>query len=335
MSRPFLSFCVTNRVLVFFLFVTLASQYIEMAQNQKNRGSKRENKPTSTRFNVKTNSTIMEFLQSQMQGKSRTSLKQLLSGGFIKLNDRTVTNFSQPVKPGDVVLMEKSKKRVIKLPAAMKIVFEDDHLIVVNKDAGLLSISTSKENRQTAFAHLSEYVKQHDENNKVFIVHRLDRETSGLMVFAKSMKAKEMMQAKWKDTVLCRRYYALVEGYVEKESGTINTWLSEHPKSLKVYVSQPGTGVEAVTHYRVMDGSRFYTLLDIELETGRKNQIRVHMKHIGHPVTGDTKYGAHNNAMKRLGLHAAELTFIHPFTNKTMSFKTAVPPVFYKTMEEE
>ncbi len=307
-----------------------------MAQYQKRREKAQPAaSPTATRFYVKNNSTVMEFLMTQMQGKSRTSLKQLLSGGFIRINDRTTTNFSQPVKPGDVVVMEKSKKHVIKLPSAMKIVFEDDHLIVVNKEAGLLSMSTSKDNKHTAYAYLSEYVKQHDPDNKVFIVHRLDRETSGLMMFAKSMKAKEKMQERWDDTVLCRRYYTLVEGYVEKESNTIHTWLNEHPKSLKVYVSQPGDGVEAVTRYKVMDGSRFYTLLDVELDTGRKNQIRVHMKHIGHPVTGDIKYGAHQDPMKRIGLHAAELTFVHPFTNKTMSFKTAVPPVFIKTMEQE
>ncbi len=298
----------------------------------RNRGDEHQ---TVTRFNVKSAGTLMEFLMSQMQGKSRTSIKQLLSGGHIRINERTSTNFAQPVKPGDVVYMEKNKKKVIKLPASMKIVFEDDYLIVVNKDAGLLSISTSKENRHTAYAYLSEYVKQHDEENKIFIVHRLDRETSGLMMFAKSQKIQEQLQEKWADAVLCRRYYALVEGFVAKEQNTIHTWLYEHPKSLKVYVSEPGKGVEAITNYRVIDGSRFYTLLDVELDTGRKNQIRVHMQHMGHPITGDSKYGARHNPMNRIGLHAAELTFVHPITRKTQSFKTAVPPAFYRTMQEE
>ena len=305
------------------------------AQSRKFNNNKGKEHQSVTRFNVKTAGTVMEFLMSQMQGKSRTSIKQLLSGGHIRINDHTTTHFGQPVKPGDVVYMEKNKKKVIKLPASMKIVFEDEHLIVVNKDAGLLSMSTSKENRHTAYAYLSEYVKQHDEDNKIFIVHRLDRETSGLMMFAKSAKIQEMLQKKWADAVLCRRYYALVEGYVEKEQNTIQTWLHEHPKSLKVYVSKPGEGVEATTHYKVIDGSRFYTLLDVALDTGRKNQIRVHMQHMGHPITGDVQYGAKRNPMKRLGLHAAELTFVHPVTRKELSFKTAVPPAFYKTMQEE
>ncbi len=306
----------------------------QLPSRRKNKTDRNEHQSV-TRFYVKSAGTVMDFLMSQMQGKSRTSIKQLLSGGHIRVNERTVTNFGQSVSPGDVVYMEKNKKRVIKLPSSMKIVFEDDHLIVVNKDAGLLSMSTSKENRHTAYAYLSEYVKQHDERNKIFIVHRLDRDTSGLMMFAKDQKIQEQLQKKWNDTVLCRKYFALVEGFVLKEQNTIHTWLHEHPKSLKVYVSQPGEGVEATTNYRVIDGSRFYSLLEVELDTGRKNQIRVHMQHIGHPITGDSKYGARHDPMKRLGLHAAELTFVHPLTNKTLSFKTTVPPAFYRTMQEE
>lgn len=298
------------------------------------KSSKEKNKE-GTRFAVRGSMSLMDFLMTQMQGKSKTSLKQLLSGGHFKLNGQTVTNFSQPVKSGDVVVMEKNKKKVIALPASLKVVYEDAHLMVVNKDAGLLTMSTSKENRHTAYAYVSEYLKQHHPDNRVFIVHRLDRETSGLMMFAKSAKIQETLQKNWNEAVLCRRYYALVEGFVEKETDTIHAWIQENSKSLKMYVCKPGEGFEAITHYRIVDGSRHFTLLDVTLDTGRKNQIRVHLQHVGHPIAGDVKYGARHNPMKRLGLHAAELSFVHPVTRESMHFSTAIPPAFLKAMQEE
>lgn len=307
-----------------------------MAQYQRKKNAAgHESSSTATRFNVKTTSTIMEFLLQQMYGKSRTSVKQLLTGGYIRVNGRTTTNFSQPVNPGDVVEFERSKKNVVKLPAALKIVYEDDHIIVVNKDAGLLSVSSSNNNRQTALVHLSEYVKQHDPSAKVFLVHRVDREISGLMIFAKSTKVHSIMTEKLSGNVLCRRFYALVEGYVQKDNNEISTWINENAKSKKLYVSAQGQGHQAVTSYKIIDGSQFYTILDITAESGRKNQVRVHMKHMGHPITGDVKYGAHHNPINRLALHATELNFVHPVTNKPMSFSTAIPPAFYKAMEQE
>lgn len=304
------------------------------SQSRKPSRTKAKDQHTVTRFYVKTASTVIEFLMTQMQGKSRTSIKQLLANGQIRLNEHVITKLDHPVSPGDVVGMEKNRLVASKMPASMKIVFEDDHLIVINKDAGLLSMGTAKESLHTAYAYLSDYVKQQDDENKIFIIHRLDRDTSGLMMFAKNQKIQELLQKNWSEVVLCRRYYALVEGFVEYEKGTIRTWLNENPKSLIVYVSHPGEGAEAVTHYRVIDGGRHYTLLDVELETGRKNQIRVHMQYIHHPVTGDAKYGAKNNSMGRLGLHAAELTFVHPETGKEMSFKTAVPSAFLRMVKQ-
>jgi len=306
----------------------MKNQRLAHKEGQKGSGRK-------TRLQVLQPAELMSFLLDRMPEQSRSNIKSLLTRGQVWVDGEAVKQYNHPLQAGQEVMVNWSWERGQAADKGLPILYEDEDLIVVNKDAGLLSMSTSKENRHTAYAHLSEYVKQHDEDNKIFIVHRLDRETSGLMMFAKSAKIQEVLQKKWADAVLCRRYYALVEGYVEKEQNTIQTWLHEHPKSLKVYVSKPGEGVEATTHYKIIDGSRFYTLLDVELETGRKNQIRVHMQHMGHPVTGDAKYGAKRNPMKRLGLHAAELTFVHPVTRQTHSFKTAVPPAFIKTMQEE
>ena len=189
-------------------------------------------------------------------------------------------------------------------------------------------MATSKERDRTAYGILSDYTKKEKPSNKVFIIHRLDRETSGVMMFAKSEKVQKLMQESWNDTTKQRTYVALVEGVPEPPEGTISSYLRES-KALIVYSSQnPDTGQLSVTNYRILKHTSDYSLLELELETGRKNQIRVHMQDIGHPIAGDSKYGATSNPIGRLGLHAERLAFEHPITQESMQFIAPIPKTF-------
>ena len=230
----------------------------------------------------------------------------------------------------------------------MEIVFEDDWLIVVNKPSGLLTMSTGKGKEITAYSMLMDYVMEvrgkHAEKG-LFIVHRLDRDTSGLVMFAKNEETKTAMQENWNEAVLERKYVALLEGKIESEEGWIETWVYEHPKSMKVHAFELRQGDNpenpprkdwhfAATHCKTLEhmtiNDQPYTKVEFELETGRKNQIRVHSEWIGHPIAGDKKYGAATNPFGRLALHAQTLSFIHPWTGKTMKFTSRLPRVFNK-----
>lgn len=219
----------------------------------------------------------------------------------------------------------------------LELLYEDRWIIVVNKPSGMLSMSTGKAGELTAYNLLK------DHSHSLFIVHRLDRDTSGIMLFAKDEQTKRLLQDNWNDIVIERRYTALLEGEIEDSEGFIETWLYECPKSLKVYCYslKPGENPEtpprkdwkfAASHCRTIKsgsiGSDRYTCVEFELETGRKNQIRVHSQWIGHPVAGDKKYGARTNPLGRLALHAKTLSFIHPHTGKEMKFTSRLPKGF-------
>ena len=221
----------------------------------------------------------------------------------------------------------------------LKIVYEDQWLIVVEKPSGLLSMSAGHIGQETAYSMLTEYA------GKVFIVHRLDRDTSGLLVFAKDFDTKEALQSNWEEAVLERKYTAILEGDIADEEGWIETWLYESPKSMKVhsYAFENGDDPSrpprkdwqyASSRCRSIKRGQIegkpYTCVEFNLETGRKNQIRVHSEWIGHPIAGDRKYGAQTNPLGRLGLHAQGLTLIHPWTGKTMKFTSPLPRCFRK-----
>ena len=228
----------------------------------------------------------------------------------------------------------------------LEIVFEDDWLIVVNKPAGMLSMATDKGREVTAYNILYDYVsenasmRRNGPRPRIFIVHRLDRDTSGLLVFAKDEETKLSLQENWNEAVLERKYIAILEGNIASEEGWIESWLYENPKSMKVhcYEMRQGDTPErppmkdwqfAATHCRTLEhidiSGKPYTKVEFELETGRKNQIRVHSEWIGHPIAGDRKYGAQTNPFGRLALHAQTLSFIHPWTGKTMKFTSKLP----------
>lgn len=294
---------------------------------KKTRPRARPEKKTlkSETFTVGTKGQLLDSLIAAFPHKSRKLLKAVLRNQQILVNNQTVTQFDHPLDVGQSIEVRWDKTSPQKRPHGLNIIFEDDDIIVVNKPAGLLTVATDKEKRKTAYALLSDYVKLEDPDNKIFIVHRIDRETSGLLLFAKNEKIKHAIQETWLTTIKERTYIAAVEGEVKRESGTITSYLNES-KAFIVYSSQnPKVGKKAVTHYKTLKSNKDFSLLQVNLETGRKHQIRVHMQDIGHPVVGDTKYGSKIKPIGRLGLHALGLVFTHPKTKELCSFKTGIP----------
>ncbi len=281
-----------------------------------------------TQLTVTKSARLMEFLIEQLKGKSRTTIKSLLAHRQVSVGAHTITQFDFPLEPNQFVTInwgvvpEQTRLR------GVRILFEDPYLIVIDKEAGMLSIATAKEKLLTTYSILSSHVKKEDPNNRIFVVHRLDRDTSGVMMFAKSEKVQEIMQKAWQEAVIRRSYIAVVEGIVEKDKDTIRSFLKENKMLFMYSTKVPGEGDEAITHYKVLKRSEEFTLLEVELETGRKNQIRVHMKELGHPVAGDKKYGSKLNPLRRTCLHANILAFKHPITGEELSFETPPPHRF-------
>ncbi|WP_152656757.1 RluA family pseudouridine synthase [Oceanobacillus sp. CFH 90083] len=282
-------------------------------------------------YEVTESGELFPFLREVLANRSRNSVKSILTRGQVSVNDRIQTQHNYMLEKGQVVKILKNKEAVKQeVFIGMSIIHEDEDIIVIDKEAGLLSIATKEERRQTAFHQLMDYVKQDNPAGRVFVVHRLDKETSGVMIFAKSEEVKRKLQNNWKNIVKERIYIALVEGQVQKEKGYIVSWLKESPTH-KMYSSRvKNDGQRAATRYRVIQSNQQFSLLEVELETGRKNQIRVHMQELGHPVVGDKKYGGgHRRMIGRLGLHAKALALYHPRTNKLMFFRSEAPKSFY------
>jgi len=281
-------------------------------------------------FEIEKEMTLLPFLLKALSHRSRNSIKSILARGQVTVDEYIVTQFNYVLYPGQTVTILKNQaaKRESTL-IGLKILYEDEDLIVVQKDAGLLSVASKKERQMTAHQQLMHYVKDKHRMNKIYVVHRLDKETSGVMMFAKHKHVQQTLQNNWSDMVIERSYMALVEGRVKKEHGTITSWLRE-TKTHVVYSSHtPNDGLHAVTHFAREQGNDHYSLLNVKLETGRKNQIRVHMKDFGYPVVGDKKYGSTQNPIGRLGLHARSLAFMHPTTQKPMHFEVKTPPAFF------
>ncbi|MBP1676348.1 MAG: pseudouridine synthase, RluA family [Bacteroidetes bacterium] len=282
-----------------------------------------------TKLKVKERSELMDFLLSKMGGMSRSSVKSLLAHRQVYVNGKIETLFNLELKPNDIITVSSARGNTELVHPRLKIIYEDQYLIVVEKKEGLLTVSTGKNDETTAFSILKTHVKKSSPRNRIYVVHRLDRETSGVIMFAKSRDVQLFLQENWHRIVTKRVYVALVEGMVEKESDTIVSWLTENEKSLKIHSSSVDNGgQQAVTHYRRVKANDKYSLLEIELETGRKNQIRVHMQGIDHPIVGDRKYGSDDLTLGRVGLHARILAFIHPESRKEVKFETAVPRSF-------
>ncbi len=296
----------------------------------------------NTVLRVEQDGLLMDFLQAKMGGMAKASIKQLLSQRRVTVNNAIQTRHDTPIRRGEIVVIASGRGNVELRHPKLRVVYEDDALIVVEKKNGLLTVPVKADSKETTvFSILKEYVRKQSHRNTVHVVHRLDRETSGLLVFAKSPELQEYMRTYWRQLVTKRTYVALVEGKLEKKEGKITSWLTENPRTALVSSSPVDNGGQlAITNYKVLKESALqtdeadlkteYSLVELNLETGRTNQIRVHMASIGHPVVGDRKYGNGNESspIDRLCLHARVLEFIHPMTEKKVRFEASTPKEF-------
>lgn len=271
---------------------------------------------------------LLEFLLENVKTLSRSKIKLTLRGGGITVGGKTVTRFDYPLKPGMKVIVSRSKNNQLTLRNRyVRIVYEDRWLVVVEKQPGILSMAAGHSSLNVK-AVLDDYFRKTRQPCTAHVVHRLDRDTSGLMVYAKDMQTEQVMEHNWHQMVYDRRYVAVVSGRMERDSGTVSSYLKDN-KAFITYSSPTDNGGKlAITHYFTLDRNNDYSLVEFKLETGRKNQIRVHAADIGHPVCGDTKYGDGEDPAGRLCLHAFLLCFYHPVTRQTMEFETPFPPSF-------
>ena len=277
-------------------------------------------------------STLLDVLEAGFPDSSRTTLRQMLQIGRVRVNGAMEKNARRALEPGDAV--EVTARPEVRLPPDLTLLHEDADIIVVIKAIGLLSVPTERNKEtDTAQAYLNEYVKQ-KENGRIHVVHRLDRDTSGVMMFAKNFKAKEALKDKFAEHDIDRIYVAIVEGKMNPPRGTIQSNLVERKDLKMVTVKHPHKNAKfAVTHYETVQANRKYSMLEVTLETGRKNQIRTHLAESGHPIIGDRLYGSEINPIGRLGLHAKLLGFDHPTTGKHLTFTAPVPESFKKLLK--
>ncbi len=270
---------------------------------------------------------LLEFLLENVP-QSRNKTKQTLQGRGIRVDGKTVSQFDYPLRPGMKVAVSRTKRNQNQFKSRwINIVYEDRWIIVIEKHAGILSMAAGHASLHVK-AVLDDYFKKSRQPCTAHVVHRLDRDTSGLMVYAKDMETEQILEHHWHDIVYDRRYVAVVSGEMEEDQGTVANWLKDN-KAYVTYSSPVDNGGKyAVTHFQVLQRTTDHSLVEFRLETGRKNQIRVHTADMGHPICGDVKYGNGDNPLHRLCLHAYVLCMVHPVTRERMEFETPVPASF-------
>ena len=282
------------------------------------------------RFVIAEEKSLLEWLLANLKGESKSKIKATLKGHGILVNGKKITQFDYLLKKGDKVSVSRSKKNNEQFRSRyLKIVYEDRYLVVVDKSVGVLSMSTSY-GSMSVKSILDDYFLQSKQKCTAHVVHRLDRDTSGLMIYAKDMQTEQVLESEWHDIVYDRRYVAVVSGEMADDEGTVASWLKDNKAYVTFSSPVDNGGRYSVTHFRVLDRTTEHSLVEFKLETGRKNQIRVHSADIGHPVCGDIKYGNGDDPAGRLCLHAFLLCFMHPVTHRRMQFETPVPAVFRK-----
>ena len=280
-----------------------------------------------TTYHVKQPMQLLQFIEHALNGVSRSRATAILSGGGVRVDRKNTRQFDLELRPGQVVEISKRKPKGELQSKFVKIVYEDPQIIVIEKAPGILSMATSHH----AFCVkqvLDDYFHRTHQKCTAHVVHRLDRDTSGLLVYAKTLQAEQILEHNWRDIVTDRRYLALVSGELPQKQGSVESWLKDN-KAYFTYSSPVDNGGKyALTHYRVLRTDGKHSLVELKLETGRKNQIRVHMQDLGHPVCGDIKYGNGDDPIGRLALHAYRLNFYHPMTGEPLRFETPVPKGF-------
>lgn len=278
------------------------------------------------RYTVEEESTLMEWLLKHL-GESRSKVKATLQGRGVKVNGKVVTQFDYALKPGMKVAVSKSKKNNMFRSRYLKLVYEDRYIAVIEKNVGILSMAAGHSSLNVKTV-LDDYFRQTKQKCQAHVVHRLDRDTSGLMIYAKDKQTELALEADWHKIVYDRRYVAVLSGEMVENEGTIANWLKDNKAYITFSSPVDNGGKYAVTHFHVLDRSAEHSLVEFQLETGRKNQIRVHAADMGYPVCGDVKYGNGDDPLGRLCLHAYVLCFYHPVTHQRMEFETPIPQTF-------
>lgn len=278
-------------------------------------------------YTVEEDAQLLDWLIANLKGLSRNKVKDTLHGLGIKVNGKIVTQFDYPLTRGMKISVSKSKKNDTFKSRYVNLVYEDPYLVVIEKKPGILSMAAGHKSLNVKTV-LDDYFRQTKQRCTAHVVHRLDRDTSGLMVYAKDMQTEQTLEHEWHNIVYDRRYVAVVSGEMEEDEGTIANWLKDN-KAYVTYSSPVDNGGKyAVTHFHVLDRTTEHSLVEYKLETGRKNQIRVHSADMNHPVCGDVKYGNGDDPIHRLCLHAYMLHFFHPVTRARMEFETPIPSQF-------
>lgn len=281
-----------------------------------------------TYLQVEYEAPLLEYLIKNVK-MSRNKLKDTLQGRGIKVGGKTITQFDYQLHRGDKIAISKSKRNDTFKSKWVKIVYEDRYLIVIEKMPGILSMAGAHTTLNVKSV-LDDYFQRTRQKCRAHTVHRLDRDTSGLMVYAKDMETEQILEHNWHDIVFDRRYVAVVSGEMEEDNGTVANWLKDNKAYITYSSPVDNGGKYAVTHYHTLDRTTEHSLVEYKLETGRKNQIRVHTADLGHPVCGDVKYGNGDDPLHRLCLHAYMLCFYHPVTREPMEFTTPIPVAFRK-----
>ena len=284
-------------------------------------------------YTVDKETPLLEYLLATLPG-SKNKIKDTLRGRGVKVDGRVITQYDFPLKPGSKISVSKSKKNDTFKSRYVSIVYEDQYIIVIEKKPGILSMAAGHSTLNVKSV-LDEYFTKTRQPCRAHVVHRLDRDTSGLMIYAKDMETEQILEHEWHDIVFDRRYVALCSGEYEEQTGTVANWLKDNKAYITYSSPVDNGGKYAVTHFCVLDSSVAHSLVEFKLETGRKNQIRVHTADMGHPVCGDVKYGNGDDPLHRLCLHAYVLCFYHPVTHRPMEFSTPIPSHFKEVINKD
>lgn len=301
-----------------------------MRKNNSNIGRRRNKPDYIENYIINEPGQLLPFMLATLAPRSRSEIKSYLAHGNVMLNGKVTTQFDQQLQVNDEVVINFSRPFVVVRNRMIKVIYEDQDIIVVEKKSGLLSVPNSQTNKtvKTALDIVNQYVNEQDGRSHAYVCHRLDQYTSGILIFAKNPVVQEKFRNDWNVYVVERKYTAICEGYPEKEEGEIRSYLNE-TNAMRVYSTQnPEEGKLAVTRYKVVKRMGDYCMMDIQILTGRKNQIRVHMKDLGCPIAGDRKYGAQSDPCNRLMLHNHALQFVHPMTHENLRFELPLPSEF-------
>lgn len=302
-----------------------------MKKNNNRHGKKGPNQ--IFHYSPTAETTLLNFLYQILAPKSKSDIKSMLAHHHVAVNGQPLTQFDTPLTPRDKVSVNFTRPFAVLRGGQLHIIYEDRYLVVVEKAAGLLSMGHDS-NKKTAHTLITDYLKQKDPRAMAYICHRLDQYTSGILLFAKDPDTQRELRYNWDNYIRERSYTAVVEGCPEEENQELRHYLVENNANMKVYVARkPDEGRLAITRYRVVQANDYHALLDIQIFTGRKNQIRVQLAEIGYPVAGDRKYGGRTNPIGRLMLHNHRIALTHPVTGELLRFEAPIPASFRKVVQ--